>query len=307
MAEKNKEILSEMYAHLLQYLNDLFVNLKTEQQIRHSFEVFNKIAPFFYDLSHKNVVITKKYLMEIITRKHEEFKKNVKRVPDLDTLIFFKLVSLLYPTSDFKHPVVTPCFVFMTEILRKCRFNDVYSISRGIFVTTLLLEYTVLSKRLVPSMINFIRGIIYYCANISIINPVTLVPPFHLHKNDKYLNLENDCSKMAVEDKMAANDLVINMADDSFKIRCLLTCVNILKEVFDYFHDLEAQHCIFQPHLDLLARVDLELYPEKINSRISETIRYMKEMLEVKTIKPMTREKQKPKALRLYEPDIQDV
>lgn len=245
--------------------------------------------------------------MELMKEKYQQFKKRPKRVPDLDTLVFFKLVSLLYPTSDFKHPVVTPSFVFITDILRMSKFNDAYSISRGIFLATLILEYTVLSKRYVPAMVNFLRGIFYLSANTSILNPVQVVPPFRLHKDEKVLNLERDCRKMAVNVKMAAKDFVANVIDDDFKIRSLLTCVTVLKETFDNMNELEAQTFIFEPHITLLSRVDLEMYPNKVNSIITEILQRMKEALEVKTFVPLTREKKRPKALRLYEPDIQDV
>ncbi|KAM3957269.1 nucleolar protein 14 homolog l(3)07882 [Aphomia sociella] len=307
LAENNKELLSRLFAHMLQYINDLFVNVKNEGEVIKSFLIFDKLAPFFYDLSKINKVSTKKFLVELIKEKYDNFKKKHRLVPDLDTLVFFKLVSLLYPTSDFRHPVTTPSLVFMSEILINCRFNDAYSISRGLFITSLILEYTVLSKRLVPSAVNFLRGMLYLCANTSILNPVQIVPPFRLHKDAKLLNLEDNCSKMDVELKMAAKDLVSNNIDNNFKIKCLLLSSIMLKEYFNNFNDLEAQTCIFEPHMRLLGRVDLELYPKKVASNVAEVIQFMKRCLEGKTFTPMTKEKNKPKALRLYEPDIQEV
>ncbi|XP_026754279.2 nucleolar protein 14 homolog [Galleria mellonella] len=307
LAENNKELLSRLFAHLLQYINDLFIGLKNEGEIIKSFLIFDKLAPFFYDLSKTNKVSTKKFLVELIKEKHDNFKKRHRLVPDLDTLIFFKLVSLLYPTSDFRHPVTTPSLIFMSEILTNCRFNDAYSISRGLYITALILEYTVLSKRLVPSAINFLRGVLYLCANTSILYPVQVIPPFRFHKDVKILNLEHDCSTMEVESKMAAKDLVLKSIDNNFKIKCLLVSSTMLKEFFDNFNDLEAQQCIFEPHIRLLGRIDFELYPKKVVCIVTKIMQYMKESLEVKTYTPMTTEKHKPKALRLYEPDIQEI
>ncbi|NXS16430.1 NOP14 protein, partial [Mystacornis crossleyi] len=39
--------------------------------------------------------------------------------PGLDTLVYLKIVSLLFPTSDFWHPVVTPAFMYMSQLLTK--------------------------------------------------------------------------------------------------------------------------------------------------------------------------------------------
>ncbi|KAJ2941618.1 hypothetical protein O0L34_g14675 [Tuta absoluta] len=307
LAENNKDKLSRLYAHMLQYVNDIFTNIDNEGEILKAFLTFDRLAPHFYDLAHTNKVSTKKFLTELLKEKHDRFMKNPKKVPDLDTLIFFKLVSLLYPTSDFQHPVTTPSLIFMTEILTLSKFNTAYSISRGLFITALILEYTVLSKRFVPEAVNFLRGILYLCANTSVLNPIQVVPPFRVHKDAKVLNLEHDCSKMEVTNKMAAKDLVLNDIDDDFKIRCLMTSTLMIKEFFDNYNDIEAQEFIFEPHIQLYSRIDVELYPKKVAKLINKTVQYMKEGLEVKTYTPLSREKKKPKALRLYEPDFQDV
>ncbi|XP_013165719.1 PREDICTED: nucleolar protein 14 [Papilio xuthus] len=307
LSENNKELLSRLYAHMLQYVNDIFSNLNDEGEIMKSFLIFDKLVPHFYDLAHTNKVSAKKFICDLLKEKHDKFKKNPKKVPDLDTLIFFKLVSLLYPTSDFRHPVTTPSLIFMSEILTYCRFKDAYSVSRGFFVAALILEYTALSKRFVPAAVNFLRGILYLSANTSVLNPIQVVPPFRLHKDVKILNLEDDCSKVAFETKMSAKDLIRTDIDDAFKITCLLTCVLMLKELFDNYNDLEAQEAIFEAHIKLLGRLDLDLYPKKVRSTVSEVLQHMKESLEVKTYTPLAREKVRPKALRLYEPDIQEV
>ncbi|XP_063834656.1 nucleolar protein 14 [Ostrinia nubilalis] len=307
LAQNNKDLLSRLFAHMLQYINDIFTNLTDEGEVIKAFLIFDKLAPHFYDLAQTNKVSTKKFVVELLKEKHDQFKKKPKRIPDLDTLIFFKLIALIYPTSDFRHSVTTPSLIFMSEILTKSKFSDAYSISRGLFVTTLVLEYTTLSKRLVPSAINFLRGILYLSSNTSILNPIQVVPPFKLHRDVKILNLEDDCSKMAVDNKMAAKDFVLEEIDDDFKIRCLNASMGILKEFFDYFSEYEAQACLFAPHIALVGRIDLDFYPKKVRTRVSEIMSYMKGVLEVKTYTPLTKEQKKIKMLRLYEPDVQEV
>lgn len=292
---------------MLQYINDIFTELHNEGEVIKAFLIFDKLAPHFYSLTQTIKVSSKKFIVELLKEKHDRFKTSPKKVPDLDTLIFFKLVSLLYPTSDFRHPVTTPSLVFMSEILTLCKFNNAYSVSRGLFVVALILEYTTLSKRLVPSAVNFLRGILYLAANTSILNPVQVVPPFKLHKDAKILNLEDNCTQMESVDKMAARDLVLESIDNDFKISSLLTCAMMLKEFFNNFNDLEAQECIFKPHLHLFSWIDLELYPKKVASKISETVKFIKEALEVKTYTPLSKQKKRLKMLRLYEPDFQEL
>ncbi|CAK1540910.1 unnamed protein product [Leptosia nina] len=307
LSANNKDILSRLFAHLLQYIHDIFSDSKDEGNVIKTFLIFDKLAPYFYDLIHINKVSTRKFIVELLKEKYDQFKRNPRVVPDLNTLIFFKLVSLLYPTSDFRHPVTTPTLVFMTEILRTCHFRDAYSVSRGFFVLTMILEFTVLSKRFVPGALNFLRGIFYLSANTSLLNSIQLVPPFRLHKDAKILCLDRDCSKMEVDEKMAAKDLVVNEIDDGFKIKVVCNSVKILREFFENYSDLESSEAIFEPHIQLLGRIDLELYPKKVAVKIEKVLQHMRESLETKTYTPLAREKPRPKALRLYEPDIQEV
>ncbi|CAH1641380.1 unnamed protein product [Spodoptera littoralis] len=146
-----------------------------------------------------------------------------------------------------------------------------------------------------------------YDPSLSEKNKDKLTKLFALHKDSKILNLEEDCSKMDVEGKMAARDFTLTEINNDFKIRCFSTSMGILKEFFDYFNDIEAQVYLFEPHLKLVGRIDLDLYPAKVANRANQIVKYMRAGLEVKTFTPLTREKKRPKALRLYEPDIQEV
>jgi hypothetical protein len=54
--------------------------------------------------------------------------------------VFLKLVSHLFPTSDFRHPVATPAFVFMCQMLHQCRVKTYRDVATGLFLVTLILE-----------------------------------------------------------------------------------------------------------------------------------------------------------------------
>ncbi|XP_033318216.1 nucleolar protein 14 homolog [Bombus bifarius] len=77
---------------------------------------------------------------------HHDFDKNKKNYPGLDILIFFKLVSLIFPTSDFRHPVTIACAIFMSEILLECRIKNEIDISKDLFILTLILDSYILYK-----------------------------------------------------------------------------------------------------------------------------------------------------------------
>ncbi|XP_054015738.1 nucleolar protein 14 homolog [Hylaeus anthracinus] len=306
---KNKEKLSSLFLFLLQHLNDSAVDDDIESII-HCFQVMDRLSPFIYDLAQMNPENAKTVMQEIIKEKHEEFEKNKKKYPELDTLIFFKLVSLIFPTSDFRHPVVTPCLIFMSQILLRSRVKNKVDISKGLFICTLVLEYTLLSKRFAPSVINFLRGIIYISVPKHIIQGMKIIPPFKtIGELSNLLVLKEDQNNLDVDlggALMRAVDLVHGDIDDEFKVRSLLTAVNLIREFKNQLKELEAVYSIFEPVLKLLKPDAFNKYPLKVKKHIKQIRNDLKELKTIK-LEYIVVEKKKPKPLRLYEPRIETV
>lgn len=55
-------------------------------------------------------------------------------------LLFLKLVPLLFPTSDKRHSVTTPAFIFISEVLRFCQVTTRRAIASGLFLASLFTE-----------------------------------------------------------------------------------------------------------------------------------------------------------------------
>ncbi|XP_003707475.1 nucleolar protein 14 homolog l(3)07882 [Megachile rotundata] len=306
---KNKEKLSNLFLFLLQHLNDIAIEDNVESVIK-CFQIIDRLSPFLYDLAHVNPQNTKNIIQAIIKEKHEEFEKNKKRYPDLDTLIFFKLVSLMFPTSDFRHGVTTPCLIFMSQILFRCRVKNKVDISKGLFICTLILEYTVLSKRFAPSVINFLRGIIYVSTPKHLIQGIKMIPPFKTVGDfSNLLILYDDQNDLDIDlniTSMKASDLIAGELDNEFKIRALLTAVNLLHEFKNQLEELEAVYSIFEPVIKLLKPNTFDKYPQTVRKSV-ENLQEDLNALKNKKLEYIVIEKKKPKPLRLYEPRIETV
>lgn len=301
---KNKEAMSNLFVYLLQYVNNCaFVN--TADSLIKCFDIFDRLCPYFYDLAHMNPEIAQTSVQELIKEKYKKFE-NKKTYPGMDTLIFFKLVSLLFPTSDFRHPVVTPCLAFMSQILLRARIKRCRSdISKGLFMCTLVLEYMQLNKRFAPSVINFLRGVIYTATPADLTQNIKVIPPFKrdlkplvIDQTEVTIDLENS--------RMSANDLICENLDDDFKIRALLTAVNLVREFKNQLQELEAVYSIFEPILKLLEINKFKNYPSNVRKRIKE-VRKELALLRSKKLEYIVLEKKRPKPLRTYEPKIMTI
>ena len=52
-------------------------------------------------------------------------------------LFKFKLISSVFPTSDYRHQIVTPCLIIMTRYLTECPIQYVSDLFRGLFLCNL--------------------------------------------------------------------------------------------------------------------------------------------------------------------------
>ncbi|XP_034941033.1 nucleolar protein 14 homolog [Chelonus insularis] len=308
LGQGNREKLCKVFEYLLKYIVDSACTNETEQLVEY-FQICDELCPYLFDLAQASATNTATCVQNILKEKYNLFKVQQKKYPGLDTLILFKLVSLIFPTSDFRHPVVTPSLVFMSQILLRCQVKKKTDISKGLFVATLILEYTLMSKRFSPSTINFLRGIIYLATVKPLMLP-KIVPPFK--RSGQYsslLILDKDQRnlKIDVNDiRMIASDLIEGDITDNFRIRAFVTALNLTNEFRDQLKELEAVYSIFEPIVKLLDINSVENYPENIRVHVNKIHEDLKKLAD-KKLKYLVREKKGPKALRLYEPKIEKV
>lgn len=308
--KQNKEKLSTLFVFLLQHICSNSVKENTKKDIINTFQVFDRLCPYLYDLAHANPENANICMIEILKQKHEEFEKNRKKYPNIDTFIIFKLVSILFPTSDFRHVIVTPCLVFMSQILLRCRIKNRKDIAKGLFICTLILEYTVLSKRFSPSAINFLRGIIYMATPKLLIKGIKIIPPFKtVGELSNLLIIDQEQTGLKIDSNtvlMKACDLVHEDIDNDFKVRVLFTTLNLIAEFKNHLQELESAYSIFEPIMKLLKKNTCDGYPLSLTRNIKQLCEELIN-LKNKKLEYIICEKKRPKPLKQYEPRIEVV
>ncbi|KAF5290007.1 hypothetical protein FQR65_LT11673 [Abscondita terminalis] len=283
LAESNKEKLGLLFVYLLQYINDL--NFRND--IRKCFKIFGSLMPYFFDLSQMNQENAQNSILEVIKEKQKEYRKNKKRYPNHSVLLFLKLISCLFPTSDFRHPVVTPSIVFIDQMLFKCRSRSRRDIAYGFFLVTLVLEYTYLSKRYLPSAINFLGGLLHMAipkTSVQLIKVLHLLTPLKLEPDD-------------------LNETEIS---EDFKIRILYNSLRAISEFNQNFKDFTSNKEIFTLINKYLELIPVDKYNDVVRDEMKNLVSSLKEFTD-KKLDYIMAEVKRPKALRLYEPNIQKV
>lgn len=299
---ENKERMNVLFAYLLQHINDIFFDA-TAKSISHCFMIIDRLSPHLYDLSHINPEQTTMSFQGVIKEKQTEFRENEKNYPDLDTLIFFKLASSLYSTSDYRHYVCTPCFMFINQILTKCAVQSGADIAKGLFLVNVVLEYTQLSKRFLPSALNFLLGILFLSIHKRPIEIQRIIPPFKSKGvSSELLVLSKRCVAKSISiGKLMAVDLVKPDISESFKVRALNATLNLTADVLTLLSDnVGAQH-LAEPFSNMLRKLQLEKYPEFVQQSAQNVEQIIAKIMGT-NLAFVTAPHQKPKVLRLMEP-----
>lgn len=134
---------------------------------------------------------------------------------------------------------------------------------------------------------------------------VKIIPPFK--PNSTALVLSKKHTKCNAELKMNARDFVEEEIDEDFKIRTIYTVLKIAQELHENWNELPSQLEIFEPFLKLLDMIPEQNYPSEIQTEMNKAKNIILERKKSKKIEYVVMEKKKPKALRLYEPNIEKV
>lgn len=304
----NREKVVKLFAFLMQMINEKFSNAGPDD-IRENFQFLSSIMPQLFDLIHLNTERMSNILLDVIKEKYAEFKKNSKQYPSLEVLVYFKIVSNLCSTSDFRHPVVTPCYIFMQHILSKARIRSRQDVAMGLFLVTLSLEYGQISKRFLPAAFNFLLGVIFLCIPKRPVEIIKIIPPFQGQGVlSKLLAIPEDSSdyKEITEETLKAEDLVSQIISNDFKVRSLNQALLLIQDATSLVADNIGCNLVVAPLLAMLEKLNVSAYPHYVQVNYNKT----KEVLETVISKPLKKlvpPEKKPKALRLLEPRIETV
>jgi nucleolar protein 14 len=300
----NRSKMLKLFAFLLQYVNDGFSNVDSDN-IGKRFKLLAELSPHMYDLIQMNPEEGSRCFLEVVKEKYEDFKKNSKKFPPLESLIFFKLLGSLFPTSDFRHPIVTPTNVFLHHILSQAKVKSRSDVASGLFLSTLVLDHQQLSKKFLPAVMNFLSGICYLGVKKSMVEKTRPLLPFK--KNDSLLALE--CKfRGEISPKLSAEDFIDSPVDEDFKVRALNVAVHLMADFVTLYDELVGLKYFLDPFETVLNRlVDDESLPKDLKKYIKSTLaEFQRIRLDKKFVFPQPERKIQP-MIRMLEPRIETV
>uniref|UniRef100_A0A4W5Q2U2 NOP14 nucleolar protein homolog (yeast) n=1 Tax=Hucho hucho TaxID=62062 RepID=A0A4W5Q2U2_9TELE len=160
LAVGNKLKLQKLFGFLLEYVGELASRSPPE------LSTIDKMIPQLYGLCQLFPEAASKAMQTTLVDSAHSMEevlevKGRAAFPQLDMLIYLKITALLFPTSDFRHPVTTPALLYISQALTKCPVMSLEDVTSGLVLCCLAVEYVSFSKRFCPELINFLLGVLH--------------------------------------------------------------------------------------------------------------------------------------------------
>ncbi|XP_077354608.1 nucleolar protein 14 [Festucalex cinctus] len=312
LAVGNKLKLQNLVGFLLEYLGELVCRRPPE------LPTVDKLIPEVYSLCQMFPEAACKSMQTIIgdaAHSMEEVLevKGNAAFPTLDMLIYLKVAALLFPTSDFRHPVTTPALLYIGQALTKCPVRSLQDVTSGLVLCCVAAEYVSFSKRFLPELINFLSGTLHLGVQDKTSAGYRVVPPFR--STGKYSNLLvlsdpeswKSWSRKSLPLSATQRLTLKNDVDaDHYRLTCLSTCMALLNKCCVLYKDLDCFTHVFQPITALLSQhLSSNSLPEPLKELRAA-------ILEVLGGAPLAHgrlvfDKKKPVPLKLFTPKIVQV
>ncbi|XP_078430065.1 nucleolar-like protein [Wolffia australiana] len=227
--------------------------------------------------------------------------------PSLKTLLLFRLWSLTFPCSDFRHVVMTPASLLMCEYLMRCPITTERDIAIGSFLCSMLLSVAKQSNKLYPEVLTFLRLLLTSAtktlSGVFFADFKSLKPWLFLGQRD---------SSVALIDFF----MIINLpadspyfSSDNFRASILLSTVETLRGFVKIYENLTSFPEIFIPIRSLLDEI---VQQPNIPESLRENMEGVSNLIEEKAGKhetlrlPLQMRKQKPAPIKLLNPKFEE-
>ncbi|XP_019567036.2 nucleolar protein 14 [Rhinolophus sinicus] len=309
LAVGNKAKLEKLFGFLLEYVGDVATDDPPDLRI------IDKLVVHLYNLCQmfpESAGDSIKFVLRDAMHEMEGMieAKGRAAFPGLDVLIYLKIAGMLFPTSDFWHPVVTPTLVCLSQLLTKCPVLSLQDAVKGLFVCCVFLDYVSLSQRFVPELINFLLGILYIATPNKQSQGYAPVHPFRaLGKNSELLVVSDEKDTATWQRRSLAllwasglNAPTETEANHT-RLSCLAVCLSLVKHCMLMYATLPSFHDITRPLKALLTEhLAAGSHPRELQE-LSQSI-LTKMETQGRHYQPLICEKSKPVPLKMFTPRL---
>ncbi|KAF9674232.1 hypothetical protein SADUNF_Sadunf10G0106100 [Salix dunnii] len=313
LAAENRKKMQVFYGVLLQY----FAVLANKKPL--NIELLNFLVKPLMEMSVEIPYFSAICARQRILRTRAQFCEALKNTenscwPSMKTLSLLRLWSMIFPCSDFRHVVMTPVILLMSEYLMRCPILSGRDIAIGSFLCTMVLSITKQSQKFCPEAIMFLQTLLmatterkpasyqesrfYHLMEIKELKPL-------LHIHDR-VNETRPLNFLMVMDKQEDTSF---FSSDDFRVSVLVTMVETLRGFVDIYKELSSFPEIFVPISMLLLEVaQQDNMPATLQDKFKDVAELINEQANkhLLTRKPLQMRKKKPVPIKLIAPKFEE-
>ncbi|KAI9387237.1 hypothetical protein POPTR_010G140100v4 [Populus trichocarpa] len=313
LAAENRKKIQVFYGVLLQY----FAVLANKKPL--NIELLNFLVKPLMEMSVEIPYFSAICARQRILRTRAQFCEALKNTenscwPSMKTLSLLRLWSMIFPCSDFRHVVMTPVILLMSEYLMRCPILSGRDIAIGSFLCTMVLSITKQSQKFCPEAIMFLRTLLmatterkpssyqesqfYHHMELKEIKPL-----LHIHDHVNEIRPLNFLMVMDMQEDTSF------FSSDDFRVGVLVTMVETLQGFVDIYKELSSFPEIFLPISMLLLEVAQQ---ENMPATLQDKFKDVAELINKKANKhhmmrkPLQMQKKKPVPIKLVAPKFEE-
>ncbi|XP_050223744.1 uncharacterized protein LOC126673586 [Mercurialis annua] len=313
LAAENRKKMQVFYGVLLQY----FAVLANTKPL--NFELLNLLVKPLIEMSMEIPYFSAICARQRILRTRTQFCESIKSPenscwPSMKTLSLLRFWSMIFPCSDFRHVVMTPALLLISEYLMRCPILSGRDIAVGSFLCSMLLSVTKQSKKFCPEAIIFFQTLLMAATEKK--SAAYQDSQFHRFVEQKSMG-PLLCMRHCVNEISPLNFfMIMDMPEDSsyfssdnFRASVLITVIETLRGYVETYEGLSSFPEIFLPISTLLLEVAKH---ENLPASLQEKFNDVSQLITKKANehhmlrRPLQMRKKKPVPIRLLNPKFED-
>ncbi|XP_054810709.1 uncharacterized protein LOC129312133 [Prosopis cineraria] len=313
LAAENRKKMQVFYGNLLQY----FAVLANKKPL--NFELLNLMGKPLIEMSMEIPFFATICARQRIERARKQLVQSLKNPessswPSSKMIFLLRLWSLIFPCSDFRHPVMTLAILLMCEYLMRCPILSGRDAAIGAFLCSMLLSIFKQSRKFCPEAIIFLRTLLVIATEEKSISgeDSQFYQLVELKTTKHLLRMQETVNEVSPLDFIK----MINTPEDSpffssddFRASVLVAVIETLRGYVNIYDGLSSFPEIFLPVLTSLRRLAKEKNtPNALHDKIEDVAELIKSKVDEQhtTRRPLQMRKRKPEPIRLLNPKFEE-
>ena len=241
-------------------------------------------------------------------RKHlEDLHHQRPLQPTAGDLMLLTAIGAIFPTSDHFHQVVTPAILSIARYLGQSVPESLSDLATGAYLSSLSLQYQVISKRYIPELANYTCSALISLAPSKPSSKIGHWPEHQLSDALRYRGSEGAKAR-----NLHFWDVVSDDTSEPFKLALLSTFASLLDSMADLWATTTAFTEILTPAKEVLSFLSIppnkKLLPKPTHHHLQKTLSTLSSLLHTSkhTRRPLLLHNHRPLAIKTSLPRFEE-